>query len=131
MSGNRAVLDSNFLIYISKGLIDLDKLCSAYDELFVSIITYIEVYGYKFANAGERYVLDEVFANLERVDVSSGIAEKTIEYRKNDVRKINLPDALILATANLHEAELITNNCKDFDGFDRTVNLIGIERFVL
>ena len=131
MSGNRAVLDSNFLIYISKGLIDLDKLRSTYDELFVSIITYIEVYGYKFANAGERDVLDDVFANLERIDVSSAIAEKTIEYRKSDIRKINLPDALILATAHLNEAELITNNCKDFEGLDGAVKLIGIERFLL
>jgi predicted nucleic acid-binding protein len=131
MNGNKAVLDSNFLIYISKGLIDLNHLRSTYDELYVSIVTYIEVYGYRFSNSTEKAVLDNVFAYLKRIDVSSAIAEKTIEYRQNDIRKIKLPDALILATAKSIGADLITNNQKDFENIDATVSLVDINRFVL
>lgn len=131
MNGNKAVLDSNFLIYISKGLIDLSRLRSTYDELYVSIITYIEVYGFNFANSHEKAVLDNVFAYLKRIDVSSAIAEKTIEYRQNDIKKIKLPDALILATAKSIEADLITNNQKDFENIDATVSLVDINRFIL
>jgi hypothetical protein len=37
MNGNKAVLDSNFLIFLSKGLIDLELLKDTYDDLCVSI----------------------------------------------------------------------------------------------
>lgn len=48
MNGNRVVLDSNLLIYRSKGRIDRDLLTVEYDYLAASIITYIEVYAYAF-----------------------------------------------------------------------------------
>jgi rRNA-processing protein FCF1 len=40
MSGNKAVLDSNAIIYASKQTIDVEKLLVAFDEFYVSIITY-------------------------------------------------------------------------------------------
>lgn len=65
MSGNKAILDSNLLIFLSKGIIDRKKLYSKYDEFCVSIITYMEVYAFNFPAQTQKDSLDETFANLE------------------------------------------------------------------
>jgi hypothetical protein len=54
MSGNKAVLDSNVIILASKGRIDTDKLLADYDEFYVSIVNYMEVYAYEFENADKK-----------------------------------------------------------------------------
>ncbi len=43
MSGTKAVLDSNVIIFATRGTIDVEDLLSSYDEFFASIITYAEV----------------------------------------------------------------------------------------
>jgi predicted nucleic acid-binding protein len=48
MSGTKAVLDSNVIIFASKQKIDIAHVFSSYDEFYVSIITYMEVYSYDF-----------------------------------------------------------------------------------
>ncbi len=42
--GLNVSLDSNVIIFASKGKIDVEDLLSKYDEFFASIITYVEVY---------------------------------------------------------------------------------------
>ena len=69
MNGNKSVLDSNLIIFISKGKIDLEKLRSEYDEFYVSIITYMEVYAYEFPKLEEKDLIDELFSNLEIVEI--------------------------------------------------------------
>jgi len=65
MSGNKAILDSNLLIFLSKEMIDRKKLYAKYDEFCVSLITYMEVYAFEFSNKNEKDSLDKTFANLE------------------------------------------------------------------
>jgi rRNA-processing protein FCF1 len=50
MSGNKAILDTNTIIFASKQQLDIEKLLVKYDYFYVSVITYMEVYGYDFAN---------------------------------------------------------------------------------
>jgi ABC-type xylose transport system substrate-binding protein len=40
------------IILLSKQAIEVDTLLSSYDEFFVSIITYMEAYGYDFKKSG-------------------------------------------------------------------------------
>lgn len=129
MNGNKAVLDSNFLIFLSKGLIDRENLRSNYDRLYVSIITYIEVYAYDFADENQKQSLDKVFNNLEIIEINKDVADQTIVYRKNKTKKIKLPDAAILATAKIINADLITNNYGDFQGIDSSVNVVNLDGF--
>ena len=75
MNGNKAVLDSNTIIYASKQTIDVEKLLAAYDEFYVSIITYMEVYAYDFENVDEKTLIDELFAALEVVEITRAIAD--------------------------------------------------------
>lgn len=129
MNGNSAVLDSNFLIFVSKGLIDWVSVTAKYDRLFVSIITYIEVYAYDFVDQGEKRLLDDLFDSLEVVDVGTEIADFAIVYRRSMKKKIKLPDALILSTAKLEQADLITDNFQDFAGIDSTVVVLNLDQF--
>jgi len=47
------------------------------------------------------------------LELNENIKNKAIEVRRN--YKIKLPDALIAATALVHDLELITRNTKDFE----------------
>lgn len=127
MNGNKALLDSNLIIFASKHQIDTEKLLSFYDEFYVSIITYMEVYGDEFANADEKDLIDELFANLQIIEVTINIAEQAIIYRKNKVKKIKLPDAVILATAKYLDADLLSDDWDDFKGIDNSVTVSSLD----
>ena len=127
MNGNKGVLDSNTIIFASKQLIDTEELLSRYDELYVSIVTYMEVYGYEFANSNEKDLIDELFANLEVIEVNQTIADQAVIYRKNKIKKIKLPDAIILATAKFLNADLLSDDWDDFQGIDNSVNVLAID----
>jgi len=126
MNGSRAVLDSNVIIFLSKGQLNVDKLFDRYDHFFISLVTYMEVYGFSFGNEYEKALVDELFAQLEIVGIHMEIAEQTIEYRKNGVKKIRLPDAIILATACHLNADLVTDDWDDFSGIDETVKVVDL-----
>ncbi len=110
MNGTRSILDSNAVIFASKQKIDIAKLRSKYDEFYVSIISYMEVYGFDFQNEAEKNLIDELFANLEIVGINKEIADQAVIYRKNKIKKIKLPDAVILATAKYVNADLLTGD---------------------
>ena len=99
MNGNNIVLDTNVIIFASKQQLYFDKLLENYDDVFISIITYMEVYGYNFGNPIEKRLLDSFFENIEIIDVDTAIADIVIHYRTVSLKKIKLPDAIILATA--------------------------------
>ena len=47
-------------------------------------------------------------------------------FYKIEQGKIQLPDAIILATAKYLEADLITDDWDDFQGFDENINILNI-----
>lgn len=129
MIGNNVVLDTNVIIFASKQTIDIEQVLNQYDNFYVSIITYMEVYGYNFDTPKEKELTDNLFKNLLIIDVSQEIAQYVLEYRKEARRKIKLPDAIILATARHLDATLLTDDWDDFIGIDPLVNISNIETF--
>lgn len=129
MSGSKALLDSNVIILASKEEIDIELLLSAYDEFHVSTITFMEVYGFEFANPDEEDLINDIFANLEITEVNVKIAKQAIIYRKNKIKKIKLPDAIILATAKYIGAELITDDWDDFINIDNSIVIKKLDEF--
>jgi predicted nucleic acid-binding protein len=121
MNGNKAVLDSN-IIDASKGLISIIDVVKKYDLLFLSIISYIEVLGYNFSNENEKTIIEDIFNKIPIINLDIEIATIAIGYRKS--KKIRLPDAVILATANYAGASLITRNTDDFLNVDNSVEII-------
>ena len=131
MSGSKAILDTNVIIFASKKQIDIEKLLSSYDEFYCSIINFMEVYGFEFTEREEKDLIDEMFGNLEIAEANITIAKQVISYKKNKLKKIKLPDAIILATAKYLGADLITDDWDDFIGIDSEVVIKNLAEFRL
>ena len=127
MSGNKVLLDSNVLILASKHLINIEKLVDSFDEFFVSIITYMEIYSYNFSNKKEEELLRELLNNITITPINKEIADLTIEIRKSKTKKIKLPDAIILATAKYLNLTLLTDDWDDFEKIESSVLVLNID----
>jgi len=113
MSGNRLLLDTNILIYLSKQELKLEDFASKDDVLYISVITLMEAKGYAFGSKNEEILIDTLCENLIKADLTNAVIETVIRLRK--INKIKLPDAIILATAIENNLRLITRNTKDFE----------------
>ncbi|MBI5915179.1 MAG: type II toxin-antitoxin system VapC family toxin [Bacteroidetes bacterium] len=120
MSGTKnGLLDSNILVYCSKGQIDFQTIAQKYDHLFVSVITFMETLGFGFKNPAEKTLIETLLNALPIVQTDMDIANWVVNYRQQ--HKIKIPDAIILATARKLNAEVVTVNENDFNGIDPTV----------
>jgi predicted nucleic acid-binding protein len=54
MNGNKAIFDTNVIIFASKKQIDIEKLLNDYDSYYTSVITLMEVYGFEFTDTSEK-----------------------------------------------------------------------------
>jgi len=114
MSGK--LIDTNILIYLSKKKLDFEKVASQTDRLFISVITYMEVWGYQFEDDTEKQIIEQLCQHLPIIDLNPGIVNKVIAIRQQ--HRIKLPDAIILATALTRNLELVTANTADFTNID-------------
>lgn len=111
------LLDSNTIIDYLAAKLPSSSMLKLHDivnnGLFISLISQIEVLGF---NTGRADVdsRNEAFIELaEILTVSSDIVQQTITIRKK--HKIKLPDAIIAATAMVHDFILLTRNTSDFN----------------
>ena len=74
MNGKKALFDSNIIIYLSKRGIDLSYI-DQFDELFISIITYMEILGYSFANVEEEKFIRKLLSIFHIVFINQTIAD--------------------------------------------------------
>jgi len=108
MSGNKTFLDSNMIIYLSQGKITVDDLICDENQYFISVITYMEVLGYKFDSLYDEIYLKSLLEMFEIIYIDKTISHKVIVLRKK--YKIKLPDAIICATTLENDAVLYTND---------------------
>ena len=115
--GTQYLIDSNIIIDFFNGKLPFPgrQLLSRV-ELVISIITYIELFSSNNI-AIEEYQQLKRFADMTTVHpVNLSIAAETITIRKK--YKIKPPDAVIAATAIVHNFTLITRNVSDFKLID-------------
>lgn len=110
----KALLDTNIIIHLAQGRINFNSFADDYEELFISVITYMEVLGYKFQDAEYKQKIELLLNLFTRIDLTEPIIREVIAIRQR--YSIKLPDAIILATAKISKCELISNNGKDFSG---------------
>jgi predicted nucleic acid-binding protein len=114
------LLDTNILIYIEKGISDavvLDFLSEAtVDGTLISVATEIEVLGFVFSSPYGLQRMEELVADTIVLPLDRDTALRAIAVRRE--RKIKLGDAIIAATALIHNLTLVTNNTKDFTAID-------------
>ena len=118
MNGNSALLDSNIVIYLSKNELPF-TIFDEFDRLLISVISYMEVLGFKFRNNEEERFVKELIDLFEVRFVDQNVAEKVIEIRKQN--RIRLPDAIIAATAAVDNLCLVTRNIEDFKNINITI----------
>ncbi len=118
---NGKLVDTNILIYLSKRKLELEKISGPGVILSISVISYMEVLGFKFENNSEKNIIEQLCKYFPVIGLNQEVVEKVIAIRKQ--HKIKLPDAIILATAVISEMELVTSNVSDFIHIEPTVKL--------
>ncbi len=106
------LLDSNTIIYFaSPGFSDHRSEYSKYD-LAASAVSRIEVLGYHSLEQDKRQDFQEYFASIVVIEITSDVVERAISLRQE--KNIGLGDAIVAATALVHDLTLATRNTKDF-----------------
>jgi predicted nucleic acid-binding protein len=108
--------DSNLIIYAASGKYPDLVEWFAENKPVVSAITLVEVLSYHKLKADEKTTLDNLFAELSVIYPSIEVFQKAIELRQQ--RNASVGDALIAATAMVHDLTLATHNTSDFDWVD-------------
>jgi predicted nucleic acid-binding protein len=114
--GKRYLIDSNVIIdYTSLRLPQngSDFVENLFDNDFlISVATKIEVLG--FNDVPTKLLAMEEFVNTSKVLILDElVTNQTIELRRN-YKKLKLGDAIIAATALVHNLTLISRNVSDF-----------------
>lgn len=104
MSGVKYLLDTNVILALLKGqpaLVDiLDDPLAELCCLGYSTITRIELLGFPAITREETDAIKSLLAEMQCFYLTQEVEDETIRLRKE--YKIKLPDALILATANVN-----------------------------
>ena len=111
MPGNRYLLDTNALVALLQGHAGLLALTERAEWLGVSVINVLEFLGFEGLLAEDRELFNIFVSRVFVVDVTfsdTALMSQIGQLRKS--RAIKLPDAIIAASAVLHQATLVTND---------------------
>ena len=116
----KSLFDTNILIDHLNGIAEATRELKRGGDPAISMITWIEVMT-GASSPAEEAVLRSFLLNFECLPVSSAVAERAAGVRRE--RKIKMPDAIILATAEVAGRELVTRNVRDFPAGMRGVRV--------
>ena len=117
MSGSEFVFDTNIFLYLQSGQAELVNIFNE-SSVFVSVITELELMGYKDLNPIAEAELKSSLKSCFIVDIEAPIKEIAIDLRKR--YNLKLPDAIIAGTAIHLQIPLITAD----RGFEKIEELI-------
>lgn len=101
----RFVLDTNTIIYIQKGrLAEVLPL----GNYFASIITEIELLSFPGLIKDDEAVLRELLSDIVVIPVDATLKDIAIRWRRD--HRLKMPDAIVTATAEMLDAQLLTND---------------------
>lgn len=110
MSGNKYLLDTNFILGILKSdpivLAEVSSRSIHIGECSYSAITRMELLGFHNINREEEALIRQKLDRLTYLPLSGEIENVVVTLRQ--ARKIKLPDAIIAATALCSGIELLT-----------------------
>lgn len=114
-----ALFDTNILIDLFSGRSVAKQTLESYpSQHAISLITWMEVMvGAKKYQQEQRTRI--ALSAFSVIDITQDIAERSVNLRHE--YGIRLPDAIILATAQIQRRELVTRNTKDFAGIPGVV----------
>ncbi|MDP8933551.1 MAG: type II toxin-antitoxin system VapC family toxin [Cyanobacteriota bacterium] len=109
MSGNRYVLDTNAIVALLQGNIQVIKLLKDADWLGVSVISQIEFLVFPGLTQDDCQIFEQFLQRVEvlgLVAIDAVLIDKIIEIRQQ--HRLKLPDAVIAAMAIQNSASLVT-----------------------
>jgi len=116
------VFDSNVPIYHLNDALPADALRRAADWItegaYVSVVPRIEVLGFRQSRKQVQSA-ERLLSLFNEVPLHDAIVQRTIRLRQT--RAINVPDAIIAASALDRNAPLVTRNTADFSDIDGLV----------
>ncbi len=101
----RYLLDTNAIIYLVSGRLVLPLPNGKYS---VSIITEIELLSFSGLSVEEEQKIRDLLLLLDRVHLTDAVRDETISLRRKN--RLKLSDAIIAASALIHDAVLLTND---------------------
>lgn len=112
--GKEYLIDTNAVIdYLDNKLPDTAAELIDGINVKISVITRMELLAWPGASKKQSLILSEFVDAAEVFNLEEPVIIKAIEIRKET--KTKLPDAIIAATAMVHQLTLITRNTKDFE----------------
>lgn len=111
------VFDTNILIDYLNGFSPAIDILEKCQNPKISRITWIEVM--VGTNEQNKQSTEQFLALFDVIDISKDIAIKSVKIRQT--KRIKLPDAIILATANHLHLPLVSRNTKDFSADDPNI----------
>lgn len=100
---NKYLLDTNSIIYALNSSFIFPKY-----EYLISVISEIELLSYSKLTDEESKVLQIAISNFRSIGLFENIKSETIKVKK--LSKIKLPDSIIVATAIIENAILVTSD---------------------
>jgi len=114
------LFDTNILIDHLNGIAKATREIQRSQDPAISVITWIEVMT-GAANTEEEIILKSFLANFRSLPITDAVAERAALNRRQ--KRIKMPDAIILATAEVAKRQLVTRNIKDFPAGSRGVRV--------
>jgi predicted nucleic acid-binding protein len=114
----KAVIDSDVLIDYLQGLPAAREELARYRRPLCSLISFMELLA-GARTEPERRAAEALLASLGRVELTEEVARRAVELRQS--LRLKLPDAIVLASAEVEGCILVTRNTKDFPAGDPRV----------
>jgi predicted nucleic acid-binding protein len=110
MNGNRYFLDTNSLIALLKGSDVLQLKMNSGEWIGTSVICAIEFLSFSNLSSADKDLFYKLFHRIEVIPIDKNISllEKLASFRSET--RLKLPDAIIAATAVIHNSVLFSND---------------------
>lgn len=106
----KVLFDTNILIDYLNGVVEAKQEIARYQQPAISQITWMEVM--VGATPTTEPILLSFLGSFQRLAIDDEVASHAVKLRQ--AHRIKLPDAIVWATAQVHDRILITRNTKDF-----------------
>ena len=107
------LIDSNIIIYAALPDHQWLRDFIADHAPAVSAVSYVEVLGYHGLTEQTRQYFEEFFVASRILPLSADVLKQAVRLRQ--IKRMTLGDALVAATALVHDLTLVTRNTEDFD----------------
>jgi predicted nucleic acid-binding protein len=107
----KALFDTNILVDYLAGVDAAETELGRYRERLISVVTRLELLCGARSEA-EEDVIEMFLRDFRVVEITPGVIRQAVLARR--AKRLRLPDAIVMASAQSESALLVTRNTKDF-----------------